>query len=273
MRKRLEVFFLLIGFAVVCGAESARPLVIAHRGGMVHRPQNTLPAFRHAAQIGVEVFEFDMNVTADDRVVLHHDSAINPKVCAPESGVSPAPIRTLTLAQVLRFDCGGGVRIPTLEELFDAFRNSHIRFLGETKMVADGSPGFVPPARFIELVDGLIRKYGVAGRFILQSGDYRTLDEMRKRNPEVGICLLGARRFKPKYLEMAQRHRATHLMLNNKDVDKEGVRKLQAAGYRIFSGTANQTAQWQDYVDMGMDGILTDNPEGLLRFLKTATAQ
>ncbi|MCC6858755.1 MAG: hypothetical protein IT158_09345 [Bryobacterales bacterium] len=273
MRLRLGAVLSILIAAAGCGNEARRPLVIAHRGGMEHRPQNTLPAFRHAAEIGVEVLEFDMNVTADDRIVLHHDATINAKVCAPESGVAPAPIRTLTFEQVRRFDCGNGVRIPTLEELFEAFPRGGIEFLGETKMVQDGAPGFVPPDRFIELVDALIRKHGVAGRFILQSGDYRTLDEMRRRNPEVRICLLNARRFKPNYLEMAERHKATHLMLNTADIDKAGVEKLQAAGYRIFSSTANKPDQWQAYLDAGMDGILTDNPEGLLGFLKTATAR
>ncbi|HEY0595650.1 glycerophosphodiester phosphodiesterase, partial [Sphingopyxis sp.] len=55
--------------------------IIAHRGGALLRPENTMPAFRHAATLGVEYLEFDMEMTADDRVVVYHDATINPDFC------------------------------------------------------------------------------------------------------------------------------------------------------------------------------------------------
>jgi glycerophosphoryl diester phosphodiesterase len=163
----------------VCGAD--RPLVIAHRGGMALRPQNTMAAFRHAASLGVPIIEFDMNVTADDRIAIHHDTSVNPSVCV-SSEVAAGSIRTLTLSQMLTFDCGSrryadyprmalvpGARIPTLEEVLGEFRDSKVEFLAETKMEVDGSPQFVEPSKFVGLVDRIIRRFGVADRFILQS--------------------------------------------------------------------------------------------------------
>src|SRR3546814_3186313 len=59
-------------------APQQRPIaVIAHRGGALLRPENTMPAFRHAAEIRAEYLEFDMEMTADDRVVVYHDALIN----------------------------------------------------------------------------------------------------------------------------------------------------------------------------------------------------
>jgi glycerophosphoryl diester phosphodiesterase len=59
-------------------------------------------------------------------------------------------------------------------------------------------------------------------------------------------------------------------MLRTDDADAEGVSRLHAAGLQVFSSTANSKADWQKYIDLGMDGILTDDPEGLLAFLGRA---
>jgi glycerophosphoryl diester phosphodiesterase len=57
-------------------------------------------------------------------------------------------------------------------------------------------------------------------------------------------------------------------MLNLKDVDLEGVRELRKAGIRVFSSTANSADAWRAYLRLGMDGILTDDPESFIEFLK-----
>lgn len=280
MRAGFAPFAGLLLALAMCGAE--QPLVIAHRGGMALRPQNTVAAFRHAASLGVPILELDMNVTADDRVVIHHDTSIHSGVCASPS-VAAGPIRALTLAQILTFDCGSkrygtyprlalapGARIPTLEDVLGEFRDSKVEFLAETKMEPDSSPHFVDPVKFVGLVDGIVRRFGMAERFILQSGDYRTIDEMRRRNPQVRTCLLNARRFKPDYVRVARQHKADYLMLHRRDVDLNGIRELHGAGVRVFSSTANTAEDWRTYLRLGMDGILTDDPEGLLGYLRSA---
>ncbi len=248
--------------AVMLGAQT--PVVIAHRGGAALKPENTLTAFRHALSIGVPVLEFDMNLTADNAIVLHHDSTVNAKICRA-SEVAAGPIRSLKLEQVRRFDCGGEERMPTLDEFLSAVKGSKALLLGETKMPAEGD---VDPERFVELIDAAIRRHGVADRFVLQSSDYRTTDAMRRRNPAVRICLLNTRRFKPNYLEVGKRHGATHLMLRWDDATPEGIAELKRAGFVLYSGTANNEADWPKYVELGFDGILTDDPARLQEFLR-----
>ncbi len=251
---------------------------------MALRPENTIAAFRHALELGVEVLEFDMNVTADDQIVLHHDFRINPAICAPEpgSGLNAGPIRLLPLRDVRRFDCGSrppaafpgqtavpGAKMPTLQEFLAAVRGSRAELLGETKMAPETAAYAVDPAMFVDLICRVLKEYGVEDRFILQSGDYRTIDEMRKRNPRVRTCLLNARRFKPDYVGVARQHEANSLMLNSDDVDADGVSRLHRAGYQVYSSTADDPVRWNKYLDLKMDGILTNDPKGLTVFLKT----
>jgi glycerophosphoryl diester phosphodiesterase len=281
------VWVFLAGAAGALAVAGAPPAVIAHRGGPASRPENTIEAFRNAMRLGVKVIEFDMNVTADDQIVIHHDVTVNPAICSPAagSGVRPGPIRLLALRDIRQFDCGSahppahprqkpapGARMPTLNEFLSAVASSGALLLGETKMPPEKAGYSVDPVRFVELVDAAIRKHGVADRFILQSGDYRTIDAMRQKNPRVQRCLLNARRFKPDYLAVARRHQATHLMLRTDDVDASSVRQLQGAGLKIYSSTANREADWQAYLQMGVDGILTDDPEALLGFLQRKAA-
>lgn len=275
--------FLLL-MAVVSAAPLAcaagKPVVIAHRGGAALRPENTLAAFRHALKLGVPVLEFDMNLTADGGLVIHHDSTINPAICHAPSGsaLKPGPIASLTMAAVAEFDCGSfqrpaspnfqsvsGEKMPTLDAFLSAVKSSGALLLGETKMAAG-----VSPDRFIDVIYAALKRHGVTERFILQSADYRTIDAMRKKDPAVRLCLLNARQYKPAYLEVARRHHATHLMLRAEVVTAEQVRQLRAAGLILYSGTANSAADWQKYVTLGFDGILTDDPQGLQAFLDAA---
>jgi glycerophosphoryl diester phosphodiesterase len=264
-------------------AAAQEPIVIAHRGGAALRPENTLAAFRHAISQNVSVLEFDMNLTADGEIILHHDSTVNAAICKadPGSAVVAGPIRGLTLAQLRSFECGSfvrptssqyevapGARMITLDEFLEAVKGSAVRLLGETKMPAGEG---VPPAMFVQRIDAAIRKHGVARRFILQSSDYRTTDAMRKLNPEVQICLLNARRFKPNYLTVARKHGATHLMLRAEDVTPAQVKELKAAGLVLFSGTANRLEEWAKYESLEFDGILTDDPVGLAQFLRSVS--
>lgn len=273
-------FLLLL---ISTAAWAAEPMVIAHRGGKALRPENTLAAFRHAQRLGVPMLEFDMVVTADNEVVIHHDLRVNPEICRVAEGrAAPfALIRELTLAQIRAFDCGSGSRsewprwqpapgagIPTLREVLRAFRSTPVEFLAETKMDRDGSPAFVEPDRFVELVLAEVRRLGLEQRFMLQSGNIRTLAAIARRAPEVRRCLINTRRWQGRYLEAA-RAAAAHAIMIHADFATPGeIRQLRQAGIRVFSGTANDQAAWERYRELRFDGILTDDPAGLLAFLR-----
>src|SRR3954454_1994664 len=81
-----------------------RILVHGHRGARAVLPENTLPAFEYAIKAGVDVVELDLAVTRDDVLSVSHDPTISPVICTGVAGKTP--IRTLTLEQLRRVDCG-----------------------------------------------------------------------------------------------------------------------------------------------------------------------
>lgn len=105
----------------------------AHRGVGTEFPENTMPAFRAAAMQGYEYIELDPNVTADNQIVLLHDSTLN-RTCRNADGSEIAeelPIARLTYEEALRYDAGifkgekhRGVKIPLLSEVLE-FAKTH----------------------------------------------------------------------------------------------------------------------------------------------------
>lgn len=258
--------------------------VIAHRGGALLRPENTLPAFRHAAELGAEYIEFDMLMTADDQIAVYHDGTINQQFCTPaaESGVIPGPVHELTLAQMQRFDCGTGARasyagakfvpapgahIPTLDEVLAAMRGNDARLFVETKIPKDAG---IDPVRFAELLDEAVRRHGLEERVILQSFDFRTIDALHGINPRIRTCLLGVPDRTDDYLSLLRKHRATCIVLSDDQIDHTGVRELQEAGVLVFSGVVDTPQDWEKATGLGMDAIFTNDPQGAIEFLENA---
>ena len=106
------------------------PVNIAHRGGAEIAPENTLEGFREGLRVGAGVLELDVHTTADGYVVVIHDATVD---CTTDS---TGAVREMTLAELKRLDAGyrftrdegrtfpyrgEGIRIPTLEEVYDEF--------------------------------------------------------------------------------------------------------------------------------------------------------
>ena len=78
-----------------------RPLVIAHRGASGTSPENTLAAFRRAAELGADMIELDVQVTRDGAVVVIHDYTLE------RTTTGTGPVSAHTLADIRRCDAGG----------------------------------------------------------------------------------------------------------------------------------------------------------------------
>jgi glycerophosphoryl diester phosphodiesterase len=185
-----------------------------HRGTRGLAPENTLAAFRRAIEIGVTTIETDMAVTQDDVIVISHDPFLNPDVVRGPDGQWLAsqgpPIRTLTLAELRRYDIGrlnpvsqyakqfpeqravDGERFPQLSELFDLGKASGkpVRFNIETKITPTSGADTPDPATFAKLVVAAVRAADVAKRVTVQSFDWRTLIEVKRIAPDLETSCL-----------------------------------------------------------------------------------
>jgi glycerophosphoryl diester phosphodiesterase len=268
--------FLPLCLATLAGAP--RILVHGHRGARAVLPENTIPAFEHAIRVGADVLELDLAVTQDSVLVVSHDPVLNPAICSGPEGAGV--VREMTLAQVRRWDCGArknpafpkqkpvpGTRIPTLEEVLDLARLGTFEFNIEMKSFPEHPEYTPPPEEFARLVLEAIRRRGLESRVIVQSFDFRTLRALKRLAPEIRLAALfdrDSRDFQP----IAREAGASIAAPNHRLVTREKVKSAHKAGVQVVPWTANTQAEWDRLVEARVDGIITDDPEELIRYLR-----
>ncbi|MCU1236041.1 MAG: glycerophosphoryl diester phosphodiesterase [Candidatus Solibacter sp.] len=242
------------------------------------RPENTLPAFEYAIAQGVDALELDMAVTKDGVIVVSHDPELRAPVCTgPRDKVA---IHSLTLAEVRQWDCGAqrnplfatqqtvpGTKMPTLDEVFALAPKGKFLFNIETKSFLQRPEVSPPPVEFARLVLAAIRKHHLESRVVLQSFDFRTLHEMKKLAPEIRLSALysGAPR---DFVEIAKEAGGQIVSPDYRLVTPEQVKAAHAAGLQVLPWTANKPEDWAKLKAAGVDGIISDDPAGLIAWLK-----
>jgi glycerophosphoryl diester phosphodiesterase len=253
------------------------PLVFAHQGGENLRPSNTLEAFRHAVELGADVLDTDMHMTKDGVLILMHDQTVD------RTTDGHGAIRDLTLAEIKQLDAaynfttddgqtfpyrGQGFRVPTLEELFQAYPDK--RFGIEIKQTE--------PVETAKRFCALIRQYQLQNSVLVSSFRQENMNEFRKQCPEVATSatedevrpfffasLLGmTRAFTPNINTLQVPEEAAGFQI----LTPQFVAAAHERGLPVQPWTINEEADLKRILTLGVDGINTDNPDRLLMLLQ-----
>lgn len=257
-----------------------------HRGTRGTAPENTLPGFAAALAAGVDTLELDAGVTRDGVVVIHHDRRLNPDIARGPDGrwiEAPGPLlRELDFRELRRYDVGrlrpgsdyaarlpeqapaDGSRVPSLAELFALVRkagNEQVRFNIETKISPAAPAESLPPGAFARALIAAIRAAGVAGRTSVQSFDWRTLRAVEREAPEIATVYLTGRR------RGGSQPRAVHAAGGRiwspyyEELDTAALIEARGLGLKVVPWTVNEPGFIERFLDLGVDGIITDYPE------------
>lgn len=205
---------LLIAAMLIVPAVAAFDLQ-AHRGGRALWPENTLPAFEKALDLGVDTLELDTGLTRDGTLIIAHERHVDTNLARDGAGKwveGPQPTwHSLTLAQVQTYDVGrirpdsayarrfarqqaiDGTRVPTLAALFDLVKrkgDSKVRFNIETKIDPTAPADTVDPETFAKALVKEVRDAGLEGRVTIQSFDWRTLQVVHQIAPAISTAYL-----------------------------------------------------------------------------------
>ncbi len=275
----LSVLAICAGFAVSsaqpASAQSASAQAVptqatfdlqGHRGARGLAPDNTLPAFATALGLGVTTLELDINLTADDKLVVGHDPVLLPTVTRKPDGsflAEPGPaIRSLSLADLQRYDVGrlnpdhrygkgfpeqqpvDGTRMPELAAVFAlAARAAQahpnlppIRFNIETKLSPLKPNDTASPEQLATALVAQIRKQGQAAYTTIQSFDWRTLRIAARIAPEIALVMLTVET--PNFDTLERGKPGASPWLGGLDIDDHGgsaPRLVKAAGGKVWS--------------------------------------
>lgn len=251
-------------------APELRPRLFAHRGASGHCPENTLPAFCLAIELGAPYLELDVRMSLDGHVVIHHDETVDRTTqgTGPVAGKSLAEIRALDAGYGFRRQGkegypfrGRGVRIPTLDEVLEAFPEACVNV--EVKQQW-------PPME--STLEGLLVRHRALDRALLTAADHRVMERIRVRLGHRVATGTSSR----EGTDLAQwflRGRPGQFRLEGQAVQIPDhlagrdyitpplVEAVHGLGAEVHVWTVNDPARMIRLLEMGVDGIMTDFPD------------
>ncbi|MGG3562304.1 glycerophosphodiester phosphodiesterase [Neobacillus rhizosphaerae] len=260
--------------------KNSRPLVIAHQGGELLAPSNTMAAFTNAANMGVDVIETDLHITKDGYLVAIHDPTVD------RTTDGHGKVADMTLEEIQKLDAGyqfkdlkgnynyrgKGVYIPTIEEMFQTLGDMRI----EMEIKDDN-----PPERTEEMATklwALIEKYHMEDKILVASFDQDILETFNKyAKDRVATC--GGKQevtkfvvFHKFFLRNLYQPETDSFQIPTADsgfdlTDQKLINGAHRRGQDISYWTIDDPIEMKKLLDAGADGILTNRPDLLLKLV------
>lgn len=237
--------------------------VTGHRGFSGAAPENTLAAFRAAIEAGCDMIELDVHLSRDREVVVIHDDTLE------RTTTGRGNVADQTFAELKRWDAGAwfsprfaGERIPALAEVLTLARN---RILVNIELKKGGNF----PYTMEELADLTLReveKAGMEDQVLLSSFDPVAIDRIREKNPVLPVALI---QDKPWMSPEAAGRGKIYPTLNCRAtvLNEDNIRRAHGEGIRIHVWTLNTPEEMARFIALGVDGIITNHPDRLIRLL------
>lgn len=265
-----------------------------HRGARGLLPENTIPAFLQALDIGVTTLEMDVVINAQGNVFLSHEPWMSAEICSHPDGraVKKSEAKSLIIyamsdEEISGFDCGSRghsgfpaqlamqVSKPSLIEVFEAvsLRSAEtgrepVLFNIEIKSAPEGDDIFHPPVyQYARALYGVLKQHGVLKRTTIQSFDPRALEAAHNIDLDISLALL------------VENDQGLHENLkrlsftpdiyspNYKRVNTEMIEAAHAQNIQVIPWTVNDEKVMRKLVALGVDGLITDYPDLGVRVL------
>jgi len=262
-----------------------------HRGCRGLMPENSIPGFIRALELGVTTLEMDAVITRDERVILSHEPFFSPDICMDSTGLPITDdsdfdnnIYEMTYEQVRQFDCGtkvvesfpGQEKLtvykPLLAEVIDtveSYIQEHsipaVDYNIEIKSSPKGDSIYHPsPEKFAALLLGIVQGKGIVEKVIIQSFDPRALRAVHEQNPEIRTALLiGSSTDYEKNINNLGFVPPIYSP-NWRLVSADMVKYMHDHNIKVIPWTVNEQEDMKHLIDLGVDGIITDYPDRLI---------
>jgi glycerophosphoryl diester phosphodiesterase len=232
------------------------PIAFAHRGGASHFPENSWPAFEHAIGLGYAYLETDAHGTADGQLVAFHDKTLD-RVTDRAGRIAELPYAAVAAARI-----GGTEPIPLLADLLGAWPDVRVN------IDLKDDPAVGP-------LDGVLRRTAAWDRVCVTSFSDRRLRAARRALSRP-VCMATA----PVAIGLVQSGLPPNILATRfarlsircaqvpvRIVSSRFLRRAHAAGLQVHVWTVNDRGLMDRLLDLGVDGIMTDQAAALREVL------
>lgn len=261
------------------------PMRFAHTGVTQFAPENSLEAFKKAAELGCEGIEMDVQISGDGEIIVTHNGSMGYMTFDKHDDV----LREMTVGQIKAFDIpyrnalkmkyppypwtehAGGRRVTTPEDHPESRVTHLITFPEFDEWLATVDYDLTVEVEFkttgmCPRMDEILAGSPNVSRYILFSGDRKVLEEMQehyraKGKPE-GLRLGANIRFiNDKTMDFVRRSDLWEVGLNNEAFTEEDVEMFESMGIKVFSNLGDYPEWWKQICDMGVTGFKTNYPD------------
>lgn len=240
-------------------------LSIAHRGFSGAAPENTLASFKKAMEVGADMIELDGHLSKEGEVVVIHDDTVD------RTTNGKGRVAEYTVRELKQLDAGSWFgsqyadqKIPTLKEVLE-LTHDRVPLIIELKREESGLNTIG------DLADRSLQEVEKAGMFnqvLFTSFDLSAIERIREKNPRV---LVGLNYGKPWHSpqEIPGGKWLPILACPSRILTKVNISNAKQQGKKIFVWTLNTEEEMERFLRLGVDGIVTNHPDRLIKILQT----
>lgn len=269
-------------------------IITGHRGEPAHFPENSIEGFLSAVKKGVDALELDVVISADQKVVVSHEAFMASHYMLDPKG-DPIPkdkernynLYRMPYDSIRKFDGGSKRNVkfprkknfktykPSLEEVIDSVdmytaetTRSPVIYMIELKSNPKNYLIYQPhPKEFVDLVMQVVMNRGIENRTIIKSFDPNILNVAQESYPQVTTSFLVSKKGIEKNLSRLNFtpdiYGAHHRLVKN----QRFVDRVKSMNMKLIPWTVNRKTRIRKMLSYGVDGIITDYPERVLKEL------
>jgi glycerophosphoryl diester phosphodiesterase len=242
---------------------------VAHRGGSLLAPENTMGAFRHALTMPIDAIEFDVQMSRDDQPIVFHDATVD-RVTNGTGNILDldfAYLRSLNASAHFPARWPQPEQIPTLREVLALARN-RVRINLEVKSgERDGVYERYP--HIVETVMREVRAANMLDQVLFISFDWQALQEIKRLEPRSATgANVSADLWDPQgeqtleaLLQQLASFGCTWINLDHKLFSSTILTTAHERDFKVGLWTVNTLADLQRYADAGVDALTSDRPD------------
>jgi len=254
MKIRLVLLSTLLGFLLVA-CSPKKTTIIAHRGASSVAPENTMAAFQKAIDFGADYYELDVRASKDDTLMVIHDRTLD------RTTTGTGSFHDFTYRQLRAFDAGSwfgeefkGEKIPTLRESLQLAMDNKIKVCVEIKDY-DKTP----------LVVELIEEMNAEKSVIIFCFDFDAVALSKEMNPKIPVLYLHSQ-IEEEHLQDIKEI-GGEMAGSGSGKPDDIIDKAHAGDLEFWVWTVNKIDDMKALIDRGVDGIITNYPQELIKLV------